>query len=662
VTAPPIRREVVHLSVLAAILLLAAVLRFYKLDAQSLWYDEGNSARIAERSVQLIVEGAAGDIHPPLYYLLLKAWRAIFGSGEAGLRAFSAVCGVLTVLFAYLIGRDLFGRRIGLTAAFLLAVAPFAVYYSQEARMYALLALCAAASTFAMLTFGFRAADADRIETKTSTPKLLLYVIATATGLWTHYAYPFVMVAQAVCCLGFWILDVGLAQGPDSPFRTRNPKFPTTYILATLGAVLLYLPWAPIAIRQMLGWNVERQGYVLGPALHDAYRTLVVGRTLPLDQAAPPLAAFGAFMLLGLFLPDRPMPSDTADRSSIRSRLGMLILAALPLALVFAFDLYRDAYLKFLLVCLLPMCVLAGRGINSIVGSIADRRPKIADLAPAILAVTLAVLFAPSLANLYGDPDYARDDYRGIHKRISADARPDDAVIFVAPNQWEVYTYYQGNDRNLFPVRYRPETYNDVARQLEAISAGHERLFVLYFAERDADPEGWYEGWLGANAFKADEEWVGDVRLATYHRPVDGNVLAEVHDAAQFGAAIALEEAKAAFGEAQAGDVIPVELTWRADRAPGTRYAGFIHIGPEDAPPVAQNDGEPVAGYRPTDAWSPGERIIDRRGVWLKPGTPPGTYGIFVGLYDPATGQRVPITRDGRAAGDRLQIGAVTIR
>ena len=79
---------------LSALVALAVGLRMYKIDAQSLWYDEGNSARIAERSVALIIAGAAGDIHPPLYYLLLKFWRALFGSGEAALRSLSAACGV----------------------------------------------------------------------------------------------------------------------------------------------------------------------------------------------------------------------------------------------------------------------------------------------------------------------------------------------------------------------------------------------------------------------------------------------------------------------------------------------------------------------------------------------------------------------------------------
>ncbi len=73
-----------NLIILLFILALAAFLRFYLLDGQSFWNDEGNSARIAERSLQLITEGAAGDIHPPLYYYLLHFWRGVFGSSEVG--------------------------------------------------------------------------------------------------------------------------------------------------------------------------------------------------------------------------------------------------------------------------------------------------------------------------------------------------------------------------------------------------------------------------------------------------------------------------------------------------------------------------------------------------------------------------------------------------
>lgn len=77
----------------AAILLLAAFLRFYHLSAQSLWSDEGNSAALARRGFTEIAQRTAFDIHPPLYYWLLKIWMVIWGDSEAGLRSLSAVLG-----------------------------------------------------------------------------------------------------------------------------------------------------------------------------------------------------------------------------------------------------------------------------------------------------------------------------------------------------------------------------------------------------------------------------------------------------------------------------------------------------------------------------------------------------------------------------------------
>lgn len=102
------------------------------------------------------------------------------------------------------------------------------------------------------------------------------------------------------------------------------------------------------------------------------------------------------------------------------------------------------------------------------------------------------------------------------------------------------YTYYQGNDRNLYPLRYRPERYDQVAQQLEAITAAHPRLFVIYYGEREADPEGWYEQWLNANAFKAHEHWVGNVRVAVYGSSQLALQTLDLKAPIRFGEAIAL--------------------------------------------------------------------------------------------------------------------------
>ncbi|MBN1486214.1 MAG: glycosyltransferase family 39 protein, partial [Anaerolineae bacterium] len=123
------------------ILLLSMVLRFHLLDNQSFWNDEGNTARLVERTLPLIIKGAAGDIHPPGYYLLLYGWRTFTGDSEFALRGFSAFCGILTVVFATAIGQYAGGTYTALGAALVTALHPLSVYYSQEARMYGLLGL-----------------------------------------------------------------------------------------------------------------------------------------------------------------------------------------------------------------------------------------------------------------------------------------------------------------------------------------------------------------------------------------------------------------------------------------------------------------------------------------------------------------------------------------
>src|SRR5690606_6102407 len=134
------------------VLLLATALRFYRLDAQSFWNDEGNSASLSERTIPLIIEGTASDIHPPLYYLALRGWRELLGESEFALRALSAFAGVATVAGVLALGRAAAPHRpaLALAAGLLTAVNGALVYYSQEARMYALLGPWAVLSTLSL--------------------------------------------------------------------------------------------------------------------------------------------------------------------------------------------------------------------------------------------------------------------------------------------------------------------------------------------------------------------------------------------------------------------------------------------------------------------------------------------------------------------------------
>jgi uncharacterized membrane protein len=184
------------LLLLGLILALAAGVRFYELGSQSLWSDEGNSAALAARSLAQIGRDAGNDIHPPLYYWLLHFWTRSFGNSEFALRSLSAVLGVLLVWVIADLGRRLFSPATGLAAGFIAALAPFQVYYSQEARMYILLALEAAA---AMLLFWLYMTA----ELRTTKPwhRVIvgaLLVLVWIAGLYTHYFYPVIIGLQTL--------------------------------------------------------------------------------------------------------------------------------------------------------------------------------------------------------------------------------------------------------------------------------------------------------------------------------------------------------------------------------------------------------------------------------------------------------------------------------
>ncbi len=657
----------VFLPALLLVLLLAAGLRFYRLDTQSFWSDEGNAIRAAQRSIPLVIAAARGDIHPPGYYLLLHFWRIPTGDSEFAVRALSVYIGLLTVALTGRLGRRMLGHGVGVGAAFLAAVSPLAVYYSQEARMYSLLGLISVASTDLLWSL-FR-----RPRPLTG----LLYALVVAAGLYVHYFFPFILVAHNLLVFGRWGLRAGdrfrgrarsylsgdncqdcfpgdPVPGPVPEGQPRE-ELPLRKWLALQGlVVLLYLPWLPAALRAT-GWPSAGRGYTLEAALLDIFRVLTVGITQEAIPARPVLIGAGVLLALGLW-PRRKI-------ALVRTTLALWLLV--PLVLIFAFDLYKPAYLKFLLAILPPFHILLAAGVHNLVRPFRRSRPPLASAlypctfhALMFYALTFYVLL-PSLRNLYFNPAYARDNYRQIAAAITSLGQPGDGVILNAPNQWEVFTYYYQGDLPLYPAPYHP-TPEQVVDWLSPILSSHRRLFVLYWGDREADPERRVENLLADRAYPAWGHWYGRVRVSLYGLgplPEEPQVVVR----ARWGPEILLHGYALGEGPFAPGDVVPVTLFWEANAPPG-RYKVFLHLMDEGGTLVAQNDAEPRGDLSPTFIWSVGERITDRHGVYLPPDLPPGRYWLKVGMYRPDTGERLPLSLDETPAGDSLELGELVVR
>jgi mannosyltransferase len=122
-----------------ALALVAFLLRVSYLDAQSLWRDEVDVLRFANQpAAELLHNLAQIKYNGPLYYILIRGWLALAGESEFALRFLAACAGVLAIPLTGRIGRALIGRRAAWLAALLVAVSPYMVWYSQEAKMYAL--------------------------------------------------------------------------------------------------------------------------------------------------------------------------------------------------------------------------------------------------------------------------------------------------------------------------------------------------------------------------------------------------------------------------------------------------------------------------------------------------------------------------------------------
>lgn len=133
------------------ILALAMALRFYHLTSAAIWGDEGSSLLLSEYALGDLWFHAAHDVHPPLYFFLLRGWIELFGDSIWSIRAMSAIPGVIVVGLGIWLTRQLSTRRAALLAGILLALLPTAVRYSQEVRMYSLLGVWLLGATLALV-------------------------------------------------------------------------------------------------------------------------------------------------------------------------------------------------------------------------------------------------------------------------------------------------------------------------------------------------------------------------------------------------------------------------------------------------------------------------------------------------------------------------------
>ena len=223
-------------------------LRIYTIGSESIWYDEAVSVAVSKlgfvEHLRWITE--VDDNNPPLYYTFLHLWVQVFGDSEASVRMPSAICGSLSVLVIYALGKLLFDKKTGLVAAAILAVSIFNIMFSQEARAYSLMAFLALLSFYflvLMIMSGKRAYAAA-------------YLASSVCLLYSHYYGIFVLLGQNI-----WFFTMLLFK------RRAGALGLSKWLFLQVVVALLFLPCSYLLIRNTAA--IQKGFWISEPGFRD---------------------------------------------------------------------------------------------------------------------------------------------------------------------------------------------------------------------------------------------------------------------------------------------------------------------------------------------------------------------------------------------------------
>jgi mannosyltransferase len=365
--------------VLAFLIALGAAMRFASLGVQSFHHDEAvTAARVIPGSfIHMLKEVKHSESNPPLYYVLAWGWTKAFGINEFGLRSLSALFGLATVPVAYFIGAELSSRRTGLIAAALVAVNPMLIWYSQEARSYALLVFFCAVS----LLFFARA-----LRTRNTTD-LSLWALSSALALCSHYFAVFAVGIEAV-----WLLIA---------LRSR-----LRVVLAAVGGVgVIGLALIPLILVQVnpthVGWIEES---LLSTRFFQTGVSFMIGETGHVIAEPPRMSyALAPAILVGLgWLLVAVRGTGSERRGAL---LGATVGVGVALLALVAALIGKDYVVeRNLLPALLPL------GIAAAIGFGAERASQLGLL----LAAVLCAYWIAFDVRVAETPNLQRPDFRSV--------------------------------------------------------------------------------------------------------------------------------------------------------------------------------------------------------------------------------------------------------
>lgn len=430
-----------RLTPLVLILFVAFGLRMFRLGDQPLWSDEIYSVAVARHSVSGVAGWVYRDNHPALYWFVLYPIVHLLGDGELLVRFPSALIGTLTVALTYAAGREILNsRRVGVFAALWLTVSPIHVVYSQEARMYALLAMFGIASGLLLHRGAFRGGAFN-------------WALFGATAAATAHSHNYGLLL--VAAYGLWALGLVLWK------RESRLVWGSTLGLSVFA--LLYGPMIPALMTQMQ-MSVGSTGVATLRDVVDLLEAFGAGFTgfstpgltpgwLISRTAVPSVVVTATLVLLGLLsgVTDRARGDIAPKREKGWSSLLLGICLSFPVVFVYGYSalahkaLWQVRGFQMALGC---VALLVGAGLEAL-------------RTPLLRGTVCFSLIALAAVNLY--PHYFHRYKSTVPDAVNAMERelgPKD-ILFVAPYwDWTPFRYYYRGPTDAVGGRKEGDTFD----------------------------------------------------------------------------------------------------------------------------------------------------------------------------------------------------------
>lgn len=645
---------------LVALLLAGFALRLFRLAYQSIWWDEGISLHLATSGMGEIILDRLSNIHPPLYFFILKGWLALVGVTPFTGRYLSALAAFaqIAVLFAVMghwSGRVYRGRiPIPWIAAGLLVISPLSIIYGQEIRVYAMLPLC----YLAMLWLAERLLGGQRL-----TARLLVILGALEwIGLHLHYIAIF-----AVAYIALWGAVALGRRGDRSGLRR--------WIVLQGVVVLASVPWLAAVLGNWAAVQAEAGAGTFITAPVPPFYLLSQVWTFHLTGLAGALsspwvrlgAAVAAICLVALSIAcvvaGQKEPATKAARRAMLARLALHWLAPLAMGLVAwsVRSFSHPRYITMFAVMLIPVATWL----------LYPARKPFERLAGLALAICLVGLSAWGLARYYFNADSAKPDVRGVARYLESVAGPDDLII-VEDTDWSLPFEYQGPVSIVMPRLIDGGTalsgILDCAGESPCAVAG--RVFTVDYPRNTRDWQQRVPFELERRGMLVSKQDFADVRVREYrldNRPASP-LACESDVPAQPDIRFGSLRLEAAWLEqnATADSAIAVALCWRAEGTLEEEYvASLLLRDPVTGERVAQADTALLGpNGAPTPYWSPGEAVVTYHLLPLPTGTPPVGVQLLIGVYSAGDESRSPVEAfggDGSPVGRLIAVGDIAL-